>query len=396
MKILMVSMFSSHFFNWTQQLEEAGHEIYWIDVYDSNTYVKKIDFVCQIIGWRNKIKYPGRYILKRKFPKIYNFTNKFNQQNLAELFEEKLKEIQPDVVHSFEMFSSCVPILEVIKKYPEIKWIYSVWGNDLFYFKNHSKALKNIKEVFFHLDYMFTDCLRDFKIANQLGFKGEFLGVYPTGGGYDFEKYDPFIKVFAPRKIILIKGYQHQFGRCNKILEAISGLKELLADYNIIVFSANSAVIEYSKELQLNTWENIMIYEQLSHDKVLKLMGESKIYIGNSISDGMPNTLLEAIIMGAFPIQSNPGGATEEIIIHGLNGLLIKNPKDAVEIGDLIKKAVSDKTFLVNGVEYNNKNIKPKLQREIVENLVLEKYRLIENKINSQLRYNWDFPKINQ
>jgi len=383
MKILMVSMFSSHFFNWTQQLEEAGHEIYWIDVYDSNIYTKRIDFVHQIIGWRNKTKYPWRYKLKRKFPGIYNFINKFNQRNLADVFEEKLKEIQPDIVQSFEMFSACVPILEVIKNHPEIKWIYSVWGNDLYFFKNQPKALKNIKEVFFHLDYMFADCSRDSKIAHQLGFRGKFLGVYPTGGGYDFKKYDPFIKNFAQRKIILIKGYQHQFGRCNKILEAISRLKERLADYDIIVFSANTAVIEYTKELRLNTWKNIMIYEQLPHDKVLKLMGESKIYIGNSISDGMPNTLLEAIIMGAFPIQSNPGGATEEIIVDGLNGLLIKNPEDAVEIGDLIQKAINNKVFLVSGVEYNNKNVKPKLQREIVKNLVLEKYRLIENKINS-------------
>ena len=126
MKILMVSMFSSHFFNWTQQLEEAGHEIYWIDVYDSNIYTKRIDFVHQIIGWRNKTKYPWRYKLKRKFPGIYNFINKFNQRNLADVFEEKLKEIQPDIVQSFEMSSACVPILEVIKNHPEIKWIYSV------------------------------------------------------------------------------------------------------------------------------------------------------------------------------------------------------------------------------------------------------------------------------
>ena len=67
MKILMISMYSSHFFRWAEQLKDSGHEIYWIDVFDSNLYVEKIDFVHQTIGWRNKIKYPGRYKLKKSY-----------------------------------------------------------------------------------------------------------------------------------------------------------------------------------------------------------------------------------------------------------------------------------------------------------------------------------------
>lgn len=67
-------------------------------------------------------------------------------------------------------------------------------------------------------------------------------------------------------------------------------------------------------------------------------MGQSIVYIGNNISDGIPNTVLEAMIMGAFPIQSNPGGATAEIIEEGNNGFLIHNPEDIEEIKKLILK----------------------------------------------------------
>ena len=54
MKILMVSIFSNHFFNWVKQLKNSEHDIYWLDVFDSNTKVKQIDFVKQITGWRYK------------------------------------------------------------------------------------------------------------------------------------------------------------------------------------------------------------------------------------------------------------------------------------------------------------------------------------------------------
>src|SRR5690606_20418101 len=113
------------------------------------------------------------------------------------------------------------------------------------------------------------------------------------------------------------------FGRCNVILEAIGRMKESLIDYEIVVFGANVEVRKFAEKEKLHQWKNFKIFEQISHNQVLQIMGNSLIYIGNSVSDGMPNTLLEAIIMGAFPIQSNPGGVTEEIITDGINGLLI-------------------------------------------------------------------------
>jgi glycosyltransferase involved in cell wall biosynthesis len=82
-------------------------------------------------------------------------------------------------------------------------------------------------------------------------------------------------------------------------------------------------------------------------------MGESLIYIGNSISDGMPNTLLEALTMGAFPIQSNPGGVTEEIIENGKNGFLINNPESILEIEKIILNAVLNLNLIENAAIEN-------------------------------------------
>lgn len=293
----MVSMFSSHFFNWTKQLEDQGHDIYWIDVYDANIYVEKIDFVHQIVGWRNRIKYPGRYKIKEKFPFLYNFINKFNQRKLVDVFEKKLKAIQPDIVQTFEMFSSSIPVLEVMDKYPKIPWVYSIWGNDLFYFQKEKKDEEKMRRVLTRVNYLFADCKRDLILAEKLGYKNNFLGVYPTGGGYEFTRYGLYIKHPEKRNIILIKGYQHTFGRCNVILEAIGKLRAFLNDYNVVVFGANQEVIEFAKKERLLEWKNFSIYQQVSHERVLELMGNARIYIGNSVSDGMPNTLLEAIIM---------------------------------------------------------------------------------------------------
>lgn len=73
MKILMVSIFRNHFFNWVLQLKDAGHEIYWIDSSGANTYNERIGFVNQTVDWTRKYDYPGRYWLKKNYLFWKNF-----------------------------------------------------------------------------------------------------------------------------------------------------------------------------------------------------------------------------------------------------------------------------------------------------------------------------------
>lgn len=382
MKILMVSMFSSHFFNWTRQLKNAGHEVYWFDVFDSNTRVQKIDFVHQITGWRYKYDYPGRHFIKSKLPFLYKFLKPISERELADVFERELLKIEPDVVQSFALQPAAFPILEVMKKYPDIKWILSAWGNDLFYRQQTGKKdLDKIHKTLPEIDFLFTDCKRDMGVARNLGFKGIEMGVFPGGGGYDLDYYSKFRRYFSERNIILIKGYESHLGRCNKILESILKLKALLEGYEIVIFGANQKVLAYVKEHNLDKWNNFKCFQKIPNEEVLKYMGRSMLYIGNSISDGMPNTLLEAVVMSVFPIQSNPGGATEEIITHGRNGLLINDPENSAEIGDLIQQAINSPSMLKLSIEYNDQYTRPTLDRKSVREKVLAKYEEIKDNL---------------
>lgn len=383
MKILMVSMSSIHFFRWTEQLRGAGHKVYWIDVFDSGIKNPRIDFVEQTVGWRNRIDFPGRYLIKNRLPGLNSFINKFNQRKLVDIIEEKIDEIKPDVVHSFILQSGVLPLLDVMKGHPGIKWVYSAWGNDLFYRQQNSGDLKLIKKALPHLNYMFADCTRDYYLAKKYRFKGTYLGTYPTGGGYNLEQYKTYVQNFSEKKYIIIKGYEGKLGRCIKVLAAIKELRFDLSNFKILVFGANKNVEKYAKKTGILSWDNFELYFHIPQEKVLELMGKSKIYIGNNISDGLPNTLLEAIIMKCFPIQSNPGGATSELIANGKNGLLIEDPENVEKIRNAITKALGDSAFVKQAVEHNSKYIVPKLEREYIRNQVLEKYNFIAGKIKS-------------
>ncbi|MFD0977948.1 glycosyltransferase family 4 protein [Salinimicrobium gaetbulicola] len=381
MKILMVSIFAPHFFNWTEQLRDSGHEVYWLDVFDSNTHVEKIDFAQQIIGWRYKKNFKGRYFIKNRAPKLNRIVNLLNERKLTDVLESKIKEIRPDVIHSFVIYLSGVPILPVIEKFPEVKWILSTWGSDLYYYREQPKYLEGIKKVLPKIDYLFTDCKRDQEIARENGFQGKFMGVFPGGGGFELEKLAESSKPHEERNIILIKGYQGKHGKCVEVLKAVSGLREEFTNYEIVVFGAAEEVFEFIDSSDLKHWNNLKCLEKLARQEVLELMGRSLLYIGNSSSDGMPNTLLEAIVMGAFPIQSNPGGATAELIEDGKNGVLIEDPTDVQELKNILKEAINGSQDLKAGVAYNFEYIRPMLDRGRVREQVLEKYKLIESEI---------------
>lgn len=381
MKILMVSIFAPHFFNWTQQLEDSGHEVYWLDVFDSKTRVKKIDFVHQITGWRYKADYPGRYFVKNKLPGLNAVINRFNERSLEEIFEQKLAEIMPDVVHSFVMHLSCFPIYGVMKRNPQIKWVYSSWGSDLYYYQDKKEESEKMKQILPTVDYLFTDCVRDYLIAASLGFQGKFLGVFPGGGGFGLKETDSLIKLGAERNTILIKGYQGKHGRCISVLQALMGLHQELRRYRIVIFGAHQEVQKFVAKSELQCWKNLDVKGKIPRAKVIELMGQTLVYIGNSLSDGMPNTMLEAMIMGAFPIQSNPGGATAEVIEHGKNGCLIENPEDSEEIKSHILKALQNRGNMEQAIHYNLETIKPTLEREFIRKQVLEKYNQIEKEL---------------
>jgi glycosyltransferase involved in cell wall biosynthesis len=380
MKILFISMPSLHAVRWIENLKETGHELYWFDVLGKGELPAEIA-IKQITGWKKrKLPYiKGEYFLQRKMPILYNSLQPFLEITANEKLEQLLREIQPDVVHSFEMQSCSYPILKTMQKYPEIKWLYSCWGSDLFYYQNKEQHLPKIKAVLNRIQYLHTDCNRDFIIAQSLGFKGKHTGVIPGGGGFHLKEFFPFINSVLNRKLILVKGYQHHVGRGLVLVKALQLIQTEIQNsgFEVVIFGAHQVVVDYVKENELSY--QVFDRHGLSHQELLQLMGKSIVNIGNSLSDGMPNTLLEAICMGSFPIQSNPGNVTAEIITDGENGFLIENPNDAAIISDIMLKVLHQPELLQKAFQINQKIAVERLDFHVNQQKIIALYHQILN-----------------
>jgi hypothetical protein len=381
MKILFVCLQYIHSARWIKQLQDSEHEIFIFDCLDKPIHSDLL-WANYITNWsKRKIPYlKGEYFLEKKTPKIYRFIEPVLKVTASEKLLTLIKEIQPDLVHSLEMQSETYPLIEVRKKI-HFNWAYSCWGNDIYFYKNLDFHKEKIKKSLEHIDYCFLECKRDKQLIKSIHKKSRIIGTrFPGGGGYDIKKYEAYSRPLKDRNLIIIKGYEHKFGRALNVLNSLELIIDVIKLYDVYVYSAHEIVIDKIKQLNSVYGINIKYssrYNQISQIELFDKFGKAIIAIGNNISDGIPNTLLEAIISGAFPIQSNPGGATEEYITHKENGLLINDPNNVKEISELIKKAIQSPKLLKNA-SLINANLTEDLEYDKIRKKVLDSYKEIE------------------
>jgi glycosyltransferase involved in cell wall biosynthesis len=391
MRILFIAQaVSPHTARLVNQLKETGWDIHLFDIRGSFPHPELRGIIEYSLLFPHKIpankevSYGHPFFLKHgldPFPLslLGYFTRRLFHNRLKQL-ARVIGTVKPDVIHSMEMQVESYPVLDVIKllggKLPA-PWIVTTWGSDIYHFKQFPEHLPKIKAVLSECQYLLPDCMRDVPLARELGFTGVIPMVLPGAGGYPVSDMRALIKEpdEKKRRIIMLKGYEGWAGRANNALQAITSCVDILKDYEIVVYLASRPIIEKVNAMPKNSGLNIRILPQSPHHTILELFGKARLAIGINQTDGVPNAMLEAMTMGAFPIQSDTE-STAEWITSGVNGLLV-DPQDPSAIADAIRKAVTDDDLVEKAAKFNFELIVDKLDLSIVRPKVIEMYKKI-------------------
>jgi hypothetical protein len=224
------------------------------------------------------------------------------------LLRRVLRRDQPDFVHALELqhggYITSRALEDVSLKTP---FIATNYGSDIYWFQQFPMHLAKIKKLLARADRYSAECNRDVELAKKYGFTGEVMPVFPNAGGFTEEQLNRPLIPTADRRVIAIKGYEGWVGRASVAVQALYSLTKELADYKIIFYSCNAKTIRLVKKLKGKTGLNVEWHGkgELSHTQMLDLFASARIYIGISLSDGISTSLLEAMAMGAFPIQTS-------------------------------------------------------------------------------------------
>jgi hypothetical protein len=250
-----------------------------------------------------------------------------DNQIRAKLLNKLVTKSKASIVHAIE-FQNSGYLARRACEYLQIPLYVTNWGSDIYWFQKFPKHRQEIRSLLERSDYYSSECLRDQSLASEYGFKGTFFPVVPNAGGLNLDMLTAFNPTkTSSRKKIMIKGYTNFVGKADLAIRSLVLLKHELRNYEIVVYSATykarliSFAIRHKHKIDIRCIPK----KHASHVQILGLFQESRIYVGVSQSDGISTSMLEAIAMGCFPIQTTTSCANEWLTDYQ-SGILITAP----------------------------------------------------------------------
>jgi len=290
-----------------------------------------------------------------------------------------IRRLKPDIVHTMEVQHAgylALAARAILKeKFPP--WIVTNWGSDISLFGRLSGHEEKVRAVMAACDYCTTECRRDAELAREFGFAGKDLWLLQGAGGFDIERARLLRQPGPPsaRRVVALKGYQHWAGRALVGLRAIELCADVLKGYRVAVYSA-APEVEIAAELaSRETGIPIDVVPPSAHEDMLRLHGRARASVGLSISDGIPSTALEAMLMGSFPIQSDTS-CIDEMLRDGETGMLVP-PNDPEPVATAIRRAVTDDDLVDRAADANARVVAERMDRLKVRPRVVAMYEQV-------------------
>jgi glycosyltransferase involved in cell wall biosynthesis len=388
MRILFIAMANSvHTARWINQFADQGWDIHLFAVEDAgihpdlrnltvhNFLVHNPSGLGQTVRVVGSCPFPGgagllaRRVVRRFAPSW------LDSWRLA----YTIRHFKPDIVHSLEMQHAGYLTLAARERlrgqFP--MWFMSIWGNDIYLFGRLTEHVEKIKAVLAACDYLVCEGQRDEKLARSWGFEGEFAARLPVWGGLDTEWISQFRQPgpTSARRLIALKGYQGWAGRAFVGLRAIELSADALKGYRVAVYLAGEDVRIAAELVSHSTGIPIEIVPHSPHEDMLRLHGRARVSIGLSISDGLPASMIEAMEMGSFPIQSDTSCANEWVQ-NGATGLLV-HPEDPEGVAAAIRLAVTEDALVDRAAEINARLTAERLDRSVIQPQVIAMYERV-------------------
>jgi hypothetical protein len=289
-----------------------------------------------------------------------------------------IRTLQPDMVHSLELQHGAYLCLEARRRMEDSFpiWMASNWGSDVFLFRklpSHSLALR---EVMQGLDALHSECARDNVFAAELGFKGIGFPNVPASGGSDPQLLAETAVITAPsqRKLLLIKGYHGWAGRGQHLLLALHKIAPMLKKYRIRVTHGDAAMIDMVRAIAAEDGLDIAVDQYYpDHKTALARLMQARAVVGCGISDGISTTVLEAMMVGTFPVQSDTACACEWFE-SGIGGIIVP-PHNTGAFAEAIARALTDDRLVDDAAVVNREVVMKRWNTDKVGPIIVQAYQ---------------------
>jgi glycosyltransferase involved in cell wall biosynthesis len=326
--------------NWIRYFAERGDEVYLASTFacDVDFPLKRLELTpAAFSSLKKQSSLPGsgssRTLGLRTA--IRHWLGPLTIPRSARKLRAFIQEVQPDIIHAMRVPYEGMLTAYALSEVEAPPFIVSIWGND-FTLQAPSTPLMRYytRKTMKAADALHADCQRDVRLAQAWGFSVEKPTlVAPGNGGIRSDVFYPPSEPVKDPVIVNPRGFR-AYVKNESFFKAIPLVLAKRSEARFICSSmeGQSQVLQWISELEIE--HAVQLNPPLSHAQMGDVFRSAQVVVSPSVHDGTPNSLLEGMACGCFPIAGDLE-SIREWITHSQNGLLV-DPNNPQSIADAI------------------------------------------------------------
>jgi glycosyltransferase involved in cell wall biosynthesis len=264
-----------------------------------------------------------------------------------------VERVQPDLVHALRIPYEGMLAANASLRVP---LVISVWGND---FTLHGPSTPLMRQhtqwAMSVADALHADCQRDIRLAREWGLRADAPTlVTPGSGGIDMDVFHPPAQLSEAPVIFNPRGFR-AYVRNDTFFQSVPlVLKEFPnAKFVCASMAGQPEALEWIRDLGIE--RSVELLEPRPQTAMAEVYREAMVLASPSTHDGTPNTLLEGMACGCFPIVGDLE-SLREWIRDGENGLLV-DPASPSALAAAVIAAIKKKDLRAKAAGLNRELI---------------------------------------
>ena len=292
-----------------------------------------------------------------------------------------VRKIRPDVVHALRIPFEGMLGAQLQRGIP---YAVSIWGNDLTLHAKGSWLMDALtRAALKRADALAADARRDIRLGEQWGFdpRKQTL-VIPGNGGISLSDIrltaeDGQARLYwLPEHFHIIinpRGFRPGSVRNDTFFKSIPLVLERYPNTLFLCCSMAEQPEALDWVGRLNISRNVVLLPTLSQNDLWPLFMRSEASVSVSQHDGTPNSLLEAMSLGCFPIAGDIE-SIREWITPGVNGITV-DPGSPEQLASAILCAIENEPLRRRAADINRQIIKQRAEKSVISASIAAFYR---------------------
>jgi glycosyltransferase involved in cell wall biosynthesis len=348
--------------NWIAYFVQAGHEVHLASTYPCDPPLKLAGLYPLQVAFGELAGDPARAGsvvrrsgLRKLIPvglrtAIRQRLGPMTLSRAVPQLRDVIQSTQPDLVHAMRIpYEGMLAALAD----PAVPLLVSIWGND---FTLHAPATSTMKrlthETVRRASAIHADCYRDIKLAQTWGFPtGRPYQVLPGNGGIQLDVFHPSQNPLGNPPIVVNPRGFRAYVRNDVFFQSIPLVLRQRPETRFLCPTMAGEAQAQTWIKQLKIGNNVELLPRLAQAELVGLFQNARVVVSPTTHDGTPNTLLEALACGCFPVAGDLE-SIREWITPGVNGLLV-DPADPQALAEAVLLALDQPELRRRAAKHN-------------------------------------------